>query len=124
MAHSRVCEFNFSGPFKGKKCFYHEPRNPNKISDIGTVLAYLSAEEKLLNLAVLVMKKPTEIRVSCRSHRQQPEPMALALSKHFQGGGHTEAAGFKITPNQLRTNLKIHSQATVSTNFSLTVEQL
>lgn len=46
-----------TGPFKKKKCFYLEPRNPNKISDIGIVLAYLSAQEGYINLAVLALKK-------------------------------------------------------------------
>jgi hypothetical protein len=57
VARGRVCEFTFNGQFKNKKCFYLEPRNAGKISDIGTVLSYLSAEEGLMNLAVLVMKK-------------------------------------------------------------------
>ena len=66
-----------NGFFKNQKCFYLEPRNPNKISDIGIVLAYLSAKEGLLNLAVLALKKEHEIRISCRSHRMSAEPVAL-----------------------------------------------
>lgn len=54
-----------------------EPRNAYKISDIGIVLSYLSAKEGLLNLAVLVLKKYTEIKMSCRSHRSKAEPLAL-----------------------------------------------
>jgi hypothetical protein len=52
-----VCEFNISGFFKNKRCFYLEPRNANKISDIGIILAYLAAKEGLLNLAILALKK-------------------------------------------------------------------
>jgi nanoRNase/pAp phosphatase (c-di-AMP/oligoRNAs hydrolase) len=101
-----------------------EPRNPSKISDIGTVLAYLSAEEGLLNLAVLAMKNYTENRMSCRSHRLKGQPMALELAKMFDGGGHTEAAGFKISTNDFRGRFKLLSGATVSTNFHISFEDV
>lgn len=35
--------------------------------------------------------------------------MALELAQIFGGGGHSEAAGCKITNNIFRSNFKVHS---------------
>lgn len=47
--------------------------------------------------------------------------MALTLAKLYGGGGHTEAAGFKITSNMFRSQFKILSSATTTTNFNLSL---
>jgi hypothetical protein len=46
-----------------------DPINPAKISDIGTIMAYLSAKRGMQNLSILTISKGGEIRVSTRSHR-------------------------------------------------------
>ena len=56
VSHARVAELK-RGQLKGKACLYLEPLNPRKISDIGNVLAYLSARAGMLNLAIMAMKK-------------------------------------------------------------------
>ncbi len=40
----------------------------------------------------------------------------------FQGGGHTEAAGFKIGTNEFRSKFKILSASSVATNFNINSE--
>ena len=45
------------------------PANPQKISDIGVVLSYLSKKHDMQNLAVIYMPRPDEIRISTRSFR-------------------------------------------------------
>jgi hypothetical protein len=59
-----------SGNLKGLKFYIVDPINPAKISDIGTIMAYLSAKNGMSNLAVLTMNKGGEVRVSTRSHRK------------------------------------------------------
>jgi len=46
-----------SGNLKGLKFYMTDPMNPAKISDIGTVMAYLSAKNGMANLALLTMNK-------------------------------------------------------------------
>lgn len=71
VTNAKVCQFNMTGPFKNKKCFYLEPRDLGKVSDLGIVLAHLSAEAGFLNLAILANKKPNELRISCRSSKNK-----------------------------------------------------
>lgn len=97
-----------------------EPHNANKISDIGNVLAYLSVAAGMENLAVLALKRE-EVRMSCRSHRACKDAIALEVAKAFEGGGHTEAAGFKITPNRMKSAFKIHSLSKFSVKTELNV---
>jgi hypothetical protein len=44
-----------NGIFKNLRCLAVDPSNAAKISDIGTALAYISAENNMLNLAILYM---------------------------------------------------------------------
>jgi hypothetical protein len=46
-----------NGNLKGLKFYITDPINPAKISDIGTIMAYLSAKNEMSNLAVLTMYK-------------------------------------------------------------------
>jgi nanoRNase/pAp phosphatase (c-di-AMP/oligoRNAs hydrolase) len=71
------------------------------------------------NLAMLVMKKDSEIRISCRSHRYCKEPSALDLAKLFEGGGHTEAAGFKMNPGRFKSSFKVHSLSRFGVNIDI-----
>lgn len=96
---------------------YVEPHNAYKVSDIGNVLAFLSVKNGMENLCVLVMKNSAEIRVSCRSHKYCKDPSALELAKLFEGGGHTEAAGFKINGNRLKSSFKVHSLSKFGVNL-------
>lgn len=40
----------------------------------------------------------------------------------FEGGGHNEAAGFKIGANEFRSKFKILSASSVPTNFKISRE--
>ena len=62
------------------------------------------------------------MRISCRSSRNKKDPKALTLAKLYGGGGHTEAAGFKMNSNQLRSQFKISPTSSVQTNFDLSFE--
>jgi hypothetical protein len=44
-----------NGPFKNMRFLAVDPSNAAKISDIGTVLAYISAENNMLNISILFM---------------------------------------------------------------------
>jgi hypothetical protein len=46
-----------NGNLKGLKFYITDPINPAKISDIGTIMAYLSAKNEMSNLAILTMHK-------------------------------------------------------------------
>ena len=121
ISHAKVCMINMHGPFKDKKCLLLEPKNPTKISDIGCVLAYLSAQEGLLNLSIMTAPKKQDdvVRVSCRSHRSKDDPKALEFAKIFGGGGHLQAAGFKINKAQMKCWFKMLGQNTMKTSLKL-----
>lgn len=57
--------------------------------------------------------------MSCRSHRYCKDPSALELARLFEGGGHTEAAGFKLNQNKFKNSFKIHSLNTFGINIGL-----
>lgn len=86
-----------SGKLKGKQFYILEPSNPKKISDIGVVLSYLSTSHGLENLSMLFIRNSDQYRISTRSHRSLPNPLALELAEKYQGGGHLCAAGFKLS---------------------------
>ena len=68
----------------------------------------------------MAMKKEHEVRVSCRSHKYVKEPKALSLAEKFDGGGHTEAAGFKISPNRFNSTFKLLPLSRFQINLDLT----
>jgi len=41
------------------------------------------------------------------------------LAKVFGGGGHTEAAGFKLMPGVFKSKLKINSASNINLNLSV-----
>ena len=85
-------------------------------------MAYLSASHEMVNLAVLAMKKEYEVRVSCRSHKSCGDAKALTFSSAFGGGGHTQAAGFKIHPNELKSLLKTNPAGMFGVKVGLSCE--
>jgi hypothetical protein len=79
-----------AGKLRGIECLYLEPRESTKVSDLGTILAFISAELQLANLAILASKNSSDIRISCRSHRKVQDAMALQFAEAFGGGGHQQ----------------------------------
>jgi len=69
VASAMICRLEISGKLKGAKTYLVKPSNPAKISDIGVVLAYLSKNHDMENLAILFMQNSDQIRISTRSHR-------------------------------------------------------
>lgn len=69
-----------AGKLRGIECLYLEPRDSTKVSDLGSVLAFISAELQLANLAVLASKNSADIRISCRSHRKIEDALALQFA--------------------------------------------
>lgn len=77
----------------------------NFVSDLGVLLCRLAAKQGYANLAMLYRKDTSgNFRVSFRSSREQPSPLALKLAVHFGGGGHLCAAGCKITKQRFHSS--------------------
>jgi nanoRNase/pAp phosphatase (c-di-AMP/oligoRNAs hydrolase) len=74
------------------------------------------------NLCVLAMKRDSEIRVSCRSHKLCKEASALEFARIFEGGGHKEAAGFKMSCNKFKSCFKVHALSKFGININLEVD--
>ena len=45
------------GKYKGRKCFATHPHDMSIVSDLGNILAFLSAKMGMLNLAIITNKK-------------------------------------------------------------------
>ena len=81
----------------------------NFVSDIGIVLCNLAAKEGYSNLAMMYRNDSGNncFRVSFRSSRDQPDPIALKFAVHFGGGGHLCAAGCKISKQKFSGSFKL-----------------
>lgn len=93
--------------FKDVTLFAAEMGDKGLTSDLGSILAYLSAKNKFQNLAMIYNKVSSECRISFRSYQFiEEKPLALEISEFYGGGGHLCAAGCFIDKATFKQHFK------------------
>jgi nanoRNase/pAp phosphatase (c-di-AMP/oligoRNAs hydrolase) len=78
-------------------------------SDLGKILSKLGYKNGLANLAMIYKDAGylATTRVSFRSHRTVPKPLAQIIAESFGGGGHVCASGCQIDSKIFKKVFKI-----------------